>query len=50
MKMVDFISTEHSPPIFYRPKADNPESEARRKASQDRIMGKDMHGYSLSNF
>lgn len=38
--MVDFIRTEHNPPIFYRPKGDNPESETRKNATKAKIMGK----------
>lgn len=37
--MVDFILTEHGPPIFYRPKSDNRESEMRKSATKAKILG-----------
>nr|CDS34317.1 pinin [Hymenolepis microstoma] len=38
MKMVDFIRTEQGPPIFYRPKACNKESESRKSATKAKIL------------
>ncbi|VDN98891.1 unnamed protein product [Rodentolepis nana] len=38
MKMVDFIRTEQGPPIFYRPKVCNKESESRKSATKAKIL------------
>ncbi|KAL7057314.1 hypothetical protein AAHC03_019076 [Spirometra sp. Aus1] len=38
MKMVGFIRTETAPHLFFRPRADNKESEARKAATKEKLL------------